>query len=141
MSPELILRLILRVVGGVMLLAFFAVIMPSAWMAASHRWLGLGELVLTPLFEYLLRSISFLYGCLGALFVLVAKDLLRYAPIVRFFGGMFMVLGVVISVVDVRVGMPLYWTLWEGPPAFLVGLLMVVLLSRVERDRRPGETV
>ena len=127
MSHETILRLLIRVVGIAMLLAFPAVLMPSDWMAASHRYLGLGEFPDTPLVEYLARSASFLYGLLGALFVLVAGDLRRYAPMVHFLGVMFMALGVVVLGIDLAAGMPLYWTLGEGPPAFAVGLAMVWL--------------
>ncbi len=123
-----------------MLLAFLAVVMPADWMASIHRRLGLGELALTPLFEYLLRSISFLYGCLGALFVLVARDLQRYGLLIQCLGVMFMVLGVVILVIDLEAGMPLFWTLWEGPPAFGVGLALVLLMRWIERRSTGGET-
>ncbi len=129
MDKKKILRLLMRVVGVVMLAAFAAAFMPLDWMAAAHAWLGLGELPAAPVVEYLARSASLLYGLLGGLFVLVAGDLERYAPIVRFLGAMFMVLGAVLTGVDVAAGMPLYWTLWEGPPTIAVGLAMV-LLSR-----------
>ncbi|MCP3959319.1 MAG: hypothetical protein GY719_15820 [bacterium] len=138
MSRERILRLLMLVVGIVMLLAFPAVLMPNDWLAASHRWLGLGEYPSGPLIEYLARSASLLYGFLGALFVLVAGNLRRYAPITHFLGVWFMVLGVVVVGVDLHAGMPLYWTLWEGPPAFAVGLAMVWLNRGIERPEADG---
>ena len=66
-----------------MLLALPAVFMPVEWMAAIHRWLGLGELPATPLVEYLARSTSALYVLLGSLFFVIAGDLRRYAAIVK----------------------------------------------------------
>ncbi len=129
MDKKKLLRLLMRVVGGVMLAAFPAAFMPFDWMVAAHAWLGLGELAEAPLIEYLARSASLLYALLGALFLLVASDLERYTPIARFFGAAFVVLGVAIIGVDVDAGLPLYWTLWEGPPTIAVGLAMI-LLSR-----------
>ncbi len=132
MNKTKLLRLVMRVVGGVMLMAFAAALMPFDWMATAHAWLGLGELPEAPLVEYLARSASLLYALIGALFVLVAGDLERYGPIARFLGAAFVILGVVIIGVDVDAGLPLYWTLWEGPPTIAVGLAMI-WLSRDER--------
>ncbi len=111
----------------VMLLALPAVFMPLDSMAATHRWLGLGDFPGGPLVEYLARSTSLLYVLLGALFLVIASDLRRYAPIVRFFGAAFAVFGLVMAGIDLRVGMPLYWTLGEGPPAIALGLAMLWL--------------
>ena len=130
MNKKQWLRLLMRVVGGVMLVALMAALMPLDWMATAHAWLGLGELPEAPLVEYLARSACLLYGLLGALFVRVAGDLERYAPIARFLGATFVVLGVAIIGVDLDAGMPLYWTLWEGPPTIAVGLAMIWLAPR-----------
>ena len=127
MDRRKLLKLLMQVVGGVMLLAFPAAFMPFDWMVAAHAWLGLGELAETPLLEYLARSASLLYALLGALFLLVASDLERYRPVARFLGAAFVVLGTVIIGIDVDAGLPLYWTLWEGPPTILVGLAMFLL--------------
>ena len=42
------LVLLLRFVGVGALFALVAVFMPSSWMAATHRWLGLGEMPTGP---------------------------------------------------------------------------------------------
>ncbi len=127
MDKRTALRLLIQVVGAVMLTAFLAAFMPLSWMAAAHTWLGLGEMPGGPLVEYLARSASLLYGLLGALFILVASDLTRYAPIVRLLGSMFVVLGLAILGIDLDAGMPLYWTLGEGPPMIAVGAAMIWL--------------
>ena len=45
-----------------------------------------------------------------------------------------MVFGVVITGVDAMARMPTYWTLLEGPPTILIGLLILLLNRRVQRD-------
>ena len=42
---------LLRFVGVGALFALVAVFMPVSWMAATHRWLGLGEMPTGPVVE------------------------------------------------------------------------------------------
>ncbi len=78
-ARERTLVLLLYVSGGVMLLAVFAIFLPTEWMATTHRWLGLGEFPASPLVDYLTRSISALYAIYGGLLVLLARDVRRFA--------------------------------------------------------------
>src|SRR5579883_583396 len=89
------------------------VFMPSSWMAATHRWLGLGEMPTGPVVEYLARSLSAFYAVMGALCLVVAADLERYRPLVRFLGMAFALLSLVLLGVDVAAGMPWWWTASE----------------------------
>src|SRR5262249_6130926 len=59
------LVILLRIVGVPALFALVAVFMPSSWMAATHRWLGLGEMPTGPVVEYLARSLSAFYAING----------------------------------------------------------------------------
>lgn len=88
-------------VGGVSgLFALVAVFMPVSWMAAAHRWLGLGEMPISPVVEYLARSLSAFYALLGALCLVLATDLERYRPLVRFLAAAVVLMGVVFTGVD-----------------------------------------
>src|SRR5215469_9572134 len=100
------LVLLLRLVGVPALFALVAVFMPSSWMAATHRWLGLGEMPKGPVVEYLARSLSAFYAVMGALCLVVAADLGRYRPLVRFLGVAFALVSVVLLGVDVAAGLP-----------------------------------
>ena len=55
----ILLRYFLGIPG---LFALVAVVMPLSWMAATHRWLGLGEMPTGPVVEYLARSVSAFYA-------------------------------------------------------------------------------
>src|SRR5262249_44191685 len=99
------LVILLRFVGVPALFALVAVFMPFSWMAATHRWLGLGEMPTGPVVEYLARSVSAFYAVLGALCLVLAADPDRYRPLVRFLGAAQGVIGVVFLGVDLAAGM------------------------------------
>src|SRR5215468_8104293 len=121
------LVLLLRLVGVGALFALVAVFMPVSWMAATHRWLGLGEMPTGPVVEYLARSLSAFYAVMGALCLVLATDLERYRPLVRFLGVAFALMSVVLLGVDLAAGMPWWWTASEGPGGVLFGALLFVL--------------
>jgi hypothetical protein len=146
-DKALVVLLYVLGVGG--LCALVPVVMPFSWMAATHRWLGLGEMPSGPVVEYLARMLSAFYALFGALCLVVASDLQRYRPLARFLGVAFVLLGVVFLGIDLSAGMPWWWTAIEGPPTAPFGLL-VYFLARPGREadgktnadvrvREPGE--
>jgi hypothetical protein len=102
-------------------------------MVATHRWLGMGEFPQAPVTDYLVRSISLLYGFHGVLYFLVAGDPVRYQRIVRYLGVMCVVFGLLMFAIDLRAGMPTMWTMVEGPPLVGGGFLVLYLLSRATK--------
>ena len=129
MTPQKLLVWLLRFSGVVLLLAFPAVFLPPDWMAATHRALGMGEFPRMPVVDYLARSIAALYGFHGVLVLIVSRDVVRFAPIVRYLGVMDIVFGLTMVGIDLNAGMPGLWTAFEGPPLVGAGLL-VLYLSR-----------
>ncbi len=126
-KSDKVLVILLRIVGVGSLFALVAVVMPSSWMAATHRWLGLGEMPTGPVVEYLARSLSAFYALLGALCLVVAADLKRYRPLVRFLGAAVVLMSVAFLGVDLAAGMPWWWTASEGPGGVVFGVLLLVL--------------
>ena len=124
-----LLVVVLRFAGGFTVTAFLAMLLPVEWMASTHQWLGLGEFPRSPVVDYLARSAAALYGFHGALLLLIARDPERHATIVRFVGWVNICFGVMMIAVDVHAGLPLWWTLGEGPPIAALGAL-VLYLSR-----------
>ena len=124
-QKERILVWLLRLGGAVMLTALGAVLMPFDWMNVIHRQAGLGDLPHVPIVGYLTRSISGLYALHGALLVFLAGDVRRYLPVVRFLAVAGVVFGALMLGIDCAVGMPLSWTVAEGP--YVVALSAVVL--------------
>ena len=136
MTPQRALQLlvlILRLDGGVTILAFGAMLLPVAWMAGAHRWLGMGEFPRAPLTDYLVRSLSALYGFYGVLFLLVARDPLHHQRIVRFIGVAHVIFGLLILAIDAHAGLPTWWTMIEGLSLVGLGVAVLYLLSRATK--------
>jgi hypothetical protein len=104
-------------------------------MAATHRWLGLGELPVAPIMEYLARSVSAFYVLFGAVCLVMASDLERYRPLVRFLAVAVILLSIVFTGVDLAAGMPWWWTAFEGPPGIGVGALLFFLARPMDRKK------
>lgn len=105
-------------------------VLPTDWMAAVHRSLGMGAFPYAPLTDYLVRSVAALYGFHGVLVLLVAGDPVRYQRIVLYLGIMDIVFGLMMLAIDVHAGMPIAWTVLEGPPLVGVGVLVIYLRKR-----------
>jgi hypothetical protein len=121
------LVILLRFVGVGSLFALVAVFMPVSWMAATHRCLGLGEMPTGPVVEYLARSLSAFYAVMGDLCLVVAADLERYRPLVRFLGVTFALMSLVLLGVDLAARMPWWWSASEGPGGVAFGAVLFVL--------------
>ena len=93
LTANSLLVFLLRLMGVSALLALVAVFMPMSWMAATHRWLGLGEMPTVPIVEYLARSLSAFYFFFGTLCLLAASSLDRYRQLVRLLALAFVVMG------------------------------------------------
>ena len=109
------LRLLLRLFGTSSLFALIFVAAPHSWMRAIHAWADLGEMPEAPVVWYLARSTSAFYALVGGLFWVTSFDLRRHRIVVWYLGATVTTLGGVLLVVDWWEGMPLAWTLWEGP--------------------------
>lgn len=125
-----VLAWLLYVLGGMMTVAFLAVVMPTSAMASIADWLGVGPLHRSPLTEYLTRSLSALYGAFGVLHLYLARDVVRYLDLIVVVGWLGVLAGVIQTVVDFAAGMPPYWSWGEGPPTVLAGVVIIWLAQR-----------
>ncbi len=128
------LVLFLRVSAVILLLALAALVLPHRAMDTLHGWLGLGDLPDTPMVSYLSRSSGAQYATLGALYLCLSFDVRRNLDLLRYLAYFKLAFGAAMLVVDVAVGMPLLWTLVEGP--FILGwsLTLLGLTQRLRRE-------
>lgn len=133
MSP-LYLLVYLRVIGGASLLAFGAALMPGVWIVEISQWLGWNPFPDSPLTFYLARNLSLLYGYVGVFVLIIAADLPRYRPLVRWAAIGTMSFGVLQFIVDSMAGAPAWWTYSESGWAFFGGGLLAWLDARTSKD-------
>lgn len=104
----------LRVFGTVTLLAVGGLLMPHAWMDATHRFIGLGELPALPIVKYLTRSCSALYMYLGALFLYLSLDPVARLAQIRFCAKCGLVFAVTDATLGALAGLPPWWWIGSG---------------------------
>ena len=125
-------KLFLRVIGTAALFALVAVVMPYSWMNAIHQKLAMGTLPDEPVVGYLARSTSAFYTLLGGLLWVVSFDLHRYKPVLYYLGTVIAIFGAALFAVDLLEGMPLFWSLTEGPFNIIIGILILMLTRRID---------
>ena len=132
-----VLRLFLRIIGTAGLFAVIAIVMPYSWMNAIHKWLGMGELPAEPIVGYLARSTSAFYALLGGLFWLTSFDLIRHRLVLLYLCIVVIIFGAALFIIDLIEGMPLHWSLTEGP--FNVGFGLMILVLSYRMDVKPTQ--
>ena len=131
-GPETLraLKVLLRFVGSMELLALVAVFMPRSYMDATHRVLGMGPLPSEPVVGYLARTVSLFYALQGGLLWWVSFDPPHHRSVLRYMSWAYVLFGLITLGIDLLEGMPGFWVAGEGPVVILIGALMLLLRPR-----------
>lgn len=119
------------VCGTVEALAAIAVCLPRGLMSSAYQGLRLGEMPDAALFGYLARSASLLWAVHGVLVIALASDVLRYLPMIKLLGWLTIIMGVAFVGIDFYEGLPLWWSLSEGPIVLVMGTIYVSLARKL----------
>lgn len=126
--------MLLRILGGICLLAVFPMFLPRGWLAAGHQFLGLGEFPSAPIAEYLARSVSALCVFYGGLLVFLSGDVYRYLTIIVFQAVAIMLLSAFGVFAGVRAGIPAGLVVADALGCWLLLTPILVCAARL-RDR------
>ncbi len=129
--PDKVLTWLLRICGLVLMTAIVPAVMPSAWMEEIPIRLGMGDLPRGPMIAYLTHSLSAMYTLHGAVVLFVSMDVGRYLPVVKCLAVLAIMFGIGMIVLDVVVGMPMFWVLCEGPFIVAINGVLLWLAGRV----------
>lgn len=140
-KQEKMISWILRLLGFLGMFAILAVIMPFGWMLSIHEYLGLGVMPEAPVVEYLARSLSAFYALVSVIFWYLSFRVQEHWKLVRVLACLLVIFGTVSWWIDVKSGMPLFWTLQEAPPMIVVGLVILYLHARGSQVPGDGESV
>ena len=136
-KPDKVLVVLMRIMGGSMILAIIAAIMPDKWLHAAVAKVEPGVPV-GPLVEYMARGWSVFYFMLGGLIWLFSTDLTRYLPAIRWVSWCYLLInGLFLAVLAW-----LYLTIedwgwffgaivFDVAVAFLFGLAMTILSRNI----------
>jgi hypothetical protein len=119
---------VLRIVGVLELLAFGAVVMPRASMAATHAWLGLSEMPEAPVFDSVMRQVSYCYTMHGIATLIVASDVVRFRPLVILSAIGYLLAAPLFLAIDLDNGMPGVWLAGNGGACLVIGAVLTGLL-------------
>ncbi len=121
---------LLRIVGATAWLAFAAAVMPEKWMIEIAGELGIDPFPDSPLTFYLARNLSLLYGFVGVLLWMVARDLDRYLDLVKTLSLCTVLFGVGQGIVDAMSGLPAWWVIGESMSTVAGGVMMAWFVHR-----------
>ena len=133
-TPDRVLTWVLRILAVVLMTAVVPAMMPSAWMEEIPIRLGMGELPRGPMIGYLTHSLSAMYTLHGAVVFVVSLDVRRYLPVVKCLAVLAIMFGIGMIVLDVVVGMPMFWVLCEGPFIVVINGGLLWLAGRVGKS-------
>ncbi len=140
MKWRLVQAWILRLVGTMELFSFGAVFLPRSSMDAIHRSLGLAEMPQGPVFDSVMREVSFTYGLHGVAVWLIASDVVRFRPLVVLSAIGYLLAAPVFVTIDLINGMPATWVAGIGGSCLLIGSLILGALlgerASAQSDKR-----
>lgn len=128
---EIRLARYLRLLGTICLTALLPTLMPFDWIASSHAWLGFGEFPSAPIAEYLARATSAIAFVFGGLLWMLARDVRRNAPVIRYLMVATLVLAVVSLSIGMRAGLPPMWLVVDAAGAWLFCVPMLFWASQI----------
>jgi len=99
-----------------------------------HEFAGLGIMPDAPIVSYLARSLSAFYAVVGAITLFISFDIRRHHSFVKLWAIIVTVMGFVLLGIDIVSGMPMSWTLDEGPPALAIGAALLFCQRRLSSN-------
>ncbi len=107
--------------------------LPREWMERSHEGLGMGTMPSGVVVDFMIRQASFFYGMHGVLLWCLARDVVRFQPIVRLIGWTYLLFGPVFLWIDWTTGTPFWWTVCDPLATCLFGAWLLYNDSRLSQ--------
>jgi hypothetical protein len=129
---ELWIKTLLRILGGICVLAVVPLFMPRSWLEAGHQSLGLGQFPAAPIAEYLARSVSALCVFYGGLLLVLAQDVRRFLSIIKYQAIAIMALSAIGIFAGVRAGVPASLVIADALGCWILLLPILILAARLD---------
>lgn len=129
-----IIKCLLTPVGIGCVSAIFPALMPLSWIQETHEWLGLGEFPEAPIAEYLARGMSVMCVFYGGVALVIARDVMRYLPVIRFQAIFICILAPVGLFLSLRTGLPAKYLVMDAAGAVLMMLPVLILSFKLKPE-------
>ncbi len=136
------LKVCLWVLGLLCLSGLLGLLLPISTMQALAETFGEQPFPDSPLFNYTVRAMSATYVLVGIFFIILARDPLRYGPLVPFSGAAGIILGIVCAVTGALLGMPIMWFAGDALFCIVFGAAILILWKRAASSAaEPGSSI
>ena len=125
------LKLLLRILGGICVLAVIPLFMPRSWLETSNQFVGLGQFPSAPIAEYLARSVSALCSFYGGLLLVLSSDVRRFVSIIKYQAMAIMLLSALGILTGVRAGVPAFFVVADALGCWIFLLPVLILAARL----------
>ena len=130
------LKLLLRSLGAICVVAVVPLFMPRHWIDSGHQFLGLGLFPKAPIAEYLARSVSGLCTFYGGLLLILSRDVQRFVSIIKYQAIAIMLLSAAGVFLGVGAGLPAVYMIADAVGCWIFLVPILILAFRLEtRDR------
>jgi hypothetical protein len=123
-SPRL-QRLALRLIASVSFIALPAIFAPRLTADTFSVLLGFEKPPHLPLLIYLASGASCVYSAQAVLLWLISRDVLRYRPLIVFFGWAYLAFGPLFLWIDLRAGMPPFLVAADSLSCLIAGAALL----------------
>jgi len=131
------LKIVLWILGVGMLLSFPFLLVPWRFMAAWCARMGVEIALAAPVAAYMTRGLLVCCGLIGVFFVILAKDPLRYGPMLPLAGYGLVLTGLVCLAGGIRYKLPVIMFAGDVIFCIVAGLLILLFRTRALGGRSP----
>lgn len=127
------LKICLLITGILCLLAVAGLFLPLSAFESITGFFGIETLPDSPLIMYAIRTISATFIGIGAFFIILALNPMKYGVLVPFSGLAAVFIGMVCMITGLAVGMPALWFLGDSSSCLVLGVLILVFWRKAKR--------
>ena len=128
------LKIVLWICGALLLLEFVEMLVPVRFLASWCGRFGI-EMPLDPMSTYMMRMCQASFGLMGVFLIILAKDPLKYGPMVLLAGYGDLFLALVVLAWGSRYGLPPLMV-WLGTATLvIVGVLILLFRGKAIKEQ------
>jgi hypothetical protein len=115
------IAILLRVAAISVMLSGLSFFLPEPWIDSILEWCGVGQMPHEALMRYVVRGAGYLQVAGGVFIWAIARDVVRYRPIVITVLALLLIGAPAFYLIDATAGLPRWWCFMDFGCCFLAG--------------------